>query len=190
MSSSSQSFHVHPLTGEPGRCRAEQGNCPFGNSDHHFESREAARAFYENFADRMTDPGRSVEFHFVTWDEKIDLTQGDCDTLARRIRQSTGWPLVLMSTEPAESPEKVDWDHMAVRAPDGRIVDALGIWTEADFSKNWAQSPVVTDVGTSQWDNDGEWDTRWDSDPVSVAERIIGSMRNLGLYDSASSEAS
>lgn len=39
-------FHVNGK-GEPGKCSAQEGNCPFGGSDDHYPSEEAAREGYE-----------------------------------------------------------------------------------------------------------------------------------------------
>jgi len=41
-------FHVNPATGEAGACSAQKGKCPFGSTDDHFTSAEAARSSYEN----------------------------------------------------------------------------------------------------------------------------------------------
>lgn len=40
-------FHVNPETGEPGKCSAKKGNCPFGADEPHFESKAEARLHYE-----------------------------------------------------------------------------------------------------------------------------------------------
>jgi hypothetical protein len=36
-------FHINPSTGEPGKCSATKGNCPFGGPSHHYGSIEEAR---------------------------------------------------------------------------------------------------------------------------------------------------
>lgn len=40
-------FHLNPKTGNPNRCTAKEGNCPFGADAPHFESKDAARESYE-----------------------------------------------------------------------------------------------------------------------------------------------
>jgi hypothetical protein len=40
-------YHIHPTTGTPAACRATQGRCPFGASQDHYESKEAARSAFE-----------------------------------------------------------------------------------------------------------------------------------------------
>lgn len=39
-------YHVNE-EGNPGKCSAKSGNCPFGGEDSHFTSPEAARHSYE-----------------------------------------------------------------------------------------------------------------------------------------------
>jgi len=40
-------YHVNPATGEPGRCTAENGNCPFSDVSDHFDTAVEARVGYE-----------------------------------------------------------------------------------------------------------------------------------------------
>lgn len=40
-------YHVNPETGEPGRCTAKVGNCLYGDSAPHFETKEAAHQHFE-----------------------------------------------------------------------------------------------------------------------------------------------
>lgn len=41
------SFHLNPLTGEAGVCRARAGNCPFGAPSDHYSDGDEARLAYE-----------------------------------------------------------------------------------------------------------------------------------------------
>ena len=41
-------YHLNPKSGEPGLCTAEKGRCPFGDSEHHYGSKDEARRAYEN----------------------------------------------------------------------------------------------------------------------------------------------
>lgn len=43
-------FHINPKSGDAGRCKAENGNCPFGGESEHHPTAEAARAAYEREA--------------------------------------------------------------------------------------------------------------------------------------------
>jgi hypothetical protein len=40
-------YHISPTTGNPNKCGAKPGNCPFGAPAEHYESKEAARTAYE-----------------------------------------------------------------------------------------------------------------------------------------------
>jgi len=40
-------FHIHPVTGEPGACRAKKGGCPFASDSEHYGSAEEAREAFE-----------------------------------------------------------------------------------------------------------------------------------------------
>lgn len=177
----SPSFHVNPETGEPGRCRAHLHSCPYSSEDNHFETREDARNFYEDYASKLTDPTQSVEFHFVTAEEESDFVEGDCGILARTIHRKTGWPLVLVSTDGSRPLMEIDWDHMAVRAPDGRLIDAVGMTTESDFKKTWGSKKQLTEISDEQWEVVHPWSQQFKSSPVKVANRILKSLQSLGL---------
>lgn len=43
-------YHINLEAGEPGKCSAKSGNCPFDGDDLHFTSEESARAGYEFYA--------------------------------------------------------------------------------------------------------------------------------------------
>lgn len=177
------SFHVHPETGEPGRCRAHLHSCPFSTEDNHFGTKEDARSFYEDYASRLTDPSQSVEFHFITNEEEVDFTEGDCGILARAIHRKTGWPMVIVSRDSSGSLDEIDWDHMAVRAPDGRLIDAVGMSTEGDFREAWGGAKSqLTEISGDQWKTVHSWGQQFDSSPVKVANRILKSLASLGLY--------
>lgn len=49
-------YHINPNSGAVGKCRAEKGNCPFGDESKHFDSPAAARkAFEEEMSSRPLD---------------------------------------------------------------------------------------------------------------------------------------
>ena len=48
----SGSYHINPETGNPNQCRAKPGNCRFGADANHHDTKEDARAAYE---ERMAD---------------------------------------------------------------------------------------------------------------------------------------
>lgn len=41
-------YHLNPDTERIGRCRAENGRCPFGSESPHFTTKEETQAYYEN----------------------------------------------------------------------------------------------------------------------------------------------
>lgn len=58
-------YHVNKETGETGKCSAVKGKCPFGGSDEHFTSEDAARYYYEGLMNKgalapQKKDGRSV----------------------------------------------------------------------------------------------------------------------------------
>lgn len=175
-------FHIHPVTGEPSRCRAMLHRCPFSAYEQHFETADEARVFFEQYADRLSDPTQSAKFHFVTAEEEDDFTVGDCGILARELYRKTGWPLVLASSKSAEKIEDIDWDHMAVRAPDGRIVDAVGMSTEEDFLGRWPAAQVLTEVSGEDWSSVHIFKQQFKSSPVKVANKILKSLESLGVW--------
>lgn len=40
-------YHINPTTGNPGKCSASEGRCPFGGESEHYTSPEAAREAFE-----------------------------------------------------------------------------------------------------------------------------------------------
>lgn len=78
-------YHVNSETGKVGKCSAVSGKCPFGSSDEHYTSKEAAQKAYENFMDKeslnsvkVSRPQRRVK---VSWS---DLTEGQREVVARQ----------------------------------------------------------------------------------------------------------
>lgn len=49
-------YHVNPETGNPGKCTAPAGKCPFASDNEHYTSREAAAAHYEERVANDSDP--------------------------------------------------------------------------------------------------------------------------------------
>lgn len=59
------------------------------------------------------------------------FSQGQCHALAMALHEETGWPLVVVA----------DWleqvDHVAVRTPEGRIIDGAGVHDPDAFAEAW-----------------------------------------------------
>lgn len=60
-------YHINPKTGNPSRCRAEQGGCPFGSESEHHTSIEASR---KSFEERMEN--QELFLHF----SEVPITKG------------------------------------------------------------------------------------------------------------------
>jgi hypothetical protein len=73
------SYHVNPETGNPGVCRAKI-SCRFGDSDKHFDSKEAAREAYETEQESLRTPVKPIlnssnEIRFGKLTSKTDIAK-------------------------------------------------------------------------------------------------------------------
>lgn len=68
------SYHLNPTTGDPGKCRAQAGNCPFGSADEHYESKADARKAFEK-AQTENAPKQEL-FAFDTGDGYYSVKEG------------------------------------------------------------------------------------------------------------------
>lgn len=58
----SDKFHINPETGNPNKCSAKNGNCPFGGNSEHFDSKDEARSHFEHKnADQSLKSSKKVE---------------------------------------------------------------------------------------------------------------------------------
>ena len=67
------------------------------------------------------------------------FTHGDCWALAHHLRERTGWDIVavgIKGEEHLDVPTR-HWAHMAVRTPNGQILDVTGLHSESDFLRRW-----------------------------------------------------
>lgn len=67
------------------------------------------------------------------------FTDGDCWALATALRLKTGWDIVALGfeSEAEMPPAKRGWEHMAVRRPDGLILDITGLHAAEDWLTGW-----------------------------------------------------
>lgn len=83
----------------------------------------------------------------------VRYTEGDCWALAGALHDLTGWQVVAVipDTPDAIPPGKFasDWYHMAVRTPDGRILDIQGATSETAFLTRWRYSTAAWQYGTA-----------------------------------------
>jgi hypothetical protein len=64
-------FHINPKTGEPGKCSAENGNCPFGSADEHYTSAEAARTAFEKSNETFSLSLKEMNAQAKTTDDPV-----------------------------------------------------------------------------------------------------------------------
>lgn len=67
------------------------------------------------------------------------FTEGDCWALAEEVQKLTGWDIVGLGTadEAGRSASERYWEHMAVRRPDGSILDITGLHGERGWLEGW-----------------------------------------------------
>ena len=54
-------YHINPKTGAFGKCHAKQGNCPFGDSDHHFNSEGECNEYTDGLYTNDVDPATMIK---------------------------------------------------------------------------------------------------------------------------------
>lgn len=64
-------FHINPLTGVTGSCRAEKDGCPFGAADEHYPSEVEARAAFEHSMENLTVKKLSKKTKITLVDQPI-----------------------------------------------------------------------------------------------------------------------
>lgn len=132
-------WHVNPDTGESGRCSAEH-SCPFGGSfNGHQDTKKAAARMYEDFRGNLFEADGASYFYFLSDEDHEQFTSGDCGDLAAELHRRTGYPVVAMGSQWKNG--EILWDHVAVRAPDGRILDVTGIQPESGTIAAWHYEP-------------------------------------------------
>lgn len=90
-------FHINPETGEAGKCRAKNGNCPFGSADEHYPTAEAARDAYETSQATFEDPKKLRISSAAEAALSVDLIPKKAP---RWLKQSAAIQKELFGTEP------------------------------------------------------------------------------------------
>lgn len=131
-------YHINEK-GETRLCSATLVLCPFGSFDSHFDTVEEGQEFYEDFAEKILDSKATTKFFFVSTQEKHAFTKADCPHLAKAFNKKFGLPICYLGDRQSSDGEIDDreWSHFVNRLPDGRYIDAEGIWTEKDLLKHW-----------------------------------------------------
>lgn len=177
-------WHVNPATGEPGRCSA-QYNCPFGGSFiGHESSKRAASKLYEDFRSGLFEPTGISHFYFLSDEEHEWFTQGDCGELASELHRLTGYPVVAVGIR-GRTVDGTMWDHIAVRAPDGRVIDVTGIQPEEETRKAWSSrglyEVVLEEIPEkrihSYLGSTPGGSSFYGADPKPTAKRIIAALK-------------
>lgn len=65
------SFHINGA-GNPGKCTATEGNCPFGEPDDHFSTDSDARVFFENKMRSETIPSPETSANYANETENAE----------------------------------------------------------------------------------------------------------------------
>jgi len=176
-------WHVNPRTGETGKCSAEY-SCPFGGSfnGHQDTKREAAR-MYEQYREGLFESQGVSHFYFLSDEEHEWFTQGDCGNLAKELNRVTGYPIVAVGIR-GKAIDGTSWEHVAVRAPDGRILDVTGIQPSEETEKAWSShglyEVVFEEVEDHQVDtylNRSSEDDFKEANPQRTAKRIVEALR-------------
>lgn len=138
-------WHVNPKTGDPGRCSAKI-SCPYGSMiDGHKATKEEASRIFEKFQATVSQPDGAAHFYFVSDEAHEQFTQGECGDLAAELHRLTDYPIVALGSQWDE--HSILWDHIAVRVPDGRILDVTGIQPENEAMLAWNYDPKRFRIG-------------------------------------------
>lgn len=172
-----QKYHINHKEGSVSQCRAHVHDCPFSQYDDHSDSKEEARAQYEQFLTDAADPKKSVRFIF-TQKEFDAFSNGDCDHLALEFHKKKGLDPVLVGKF---YNGQWDWDHMASKLPDGRIIDIQGIWTREDFARNWnAEDSDIRDFDVADYSSLRDAGERqFEESPVRAVNKIVSAIPHV-----------
>ena len=120
-------WHINPKTGEPGLCRALK-NCPFGGSDEHYSSREAAQGAYEAKMEAEADPMKGTQLR-----ESQELGKATLNSLKLKGPQAGNYNLYMLKTYELEA-ERL---HGKVQKPGSRvsIADDKKLYKELEGNK-------------------------------------------------------
>jgi hypothetical protein len=147
------SFHVNPQTGNPGVCRAKEGNCPFGAEAPHYDSKDAARAGYEAFkeslalvAKRKTESKLdSNGFLKPEWYSKIELHDLNCPNCEAPIKVTEVQKLISYDYAHCACGTEIDLDDLGVKItalnPSYRFLDKEEVrkatWYHSTDREDW-----------------------------------------------------
>lgn len=178
-------WHINPDTGDVGKCGAIY-SCPFSGISNHTKTKTEARKNYEDFSEAILDSEGDAYFFHISDKDSEAFTQGDCGIFADELHRATGWPQVLIG----ENGPDGEFEHIAVRAPDGRILDVTGIQSESTIKKAWAEhmgfkngTKVIPLIGSWRKEFGYADDFQGSSkiDPAPVVRGILKMMESFGI---------
>lgn len=119
-------------------------------------------------------------------DEHEAFSFGDCWLLARALHNITGWTMVAVGcTGGFVNGVLRDWVHIAVRTPEGQVLDIGGLHQDADVVTMWADdfwmfsgetgSIEVFDITVQDWEGlTREQVSQYpEIDPSLTAQRLL-----------------
>lgn len=126
--------------------------------------------------------------------EQEAFTYGDCWLLARALCNITGWQMVAVGNTGGKASGVLrDWVHMAVRTPQGTIVDISGIHEDKGILDAWSEQfsfmsseqgdMEVFDVTPEDWFGLTEEQCQMypEVDPHSTAQRLLAHYIEVAL---------
>lgn len=135
-------YHINPETGNPGRCTASAGKCPFLSESLHYETVEAARAGFES-AMRISKEENYLAFDGEPlWDEGVTerleeiYTEGDCWKLAYALHERYGYEVYTFGVSDDS------WYHVAVKVDEDTFLDITGFSDEDELAGPYGEIVV------------------------------------------------
>lgn len=65
-------YHINPITGNPGNCKASKGQCPYGSLDEHYASEDEAREAFERLMEGRKSLTLNERFNSFMAEQKSD----------------------------------------------------------------------------------------------------------------------
>lgn len=173
-------YHINPATGEPGRCSAKNGGCPFGGENEHYTSPEAAR---EAFEASNSDSTFSMSLKDMN---SLAKTANDSQVIAGIIAKGSDRTLNNLAKNPNLTPQDVKTALAKTRNPAVRanlLVANNGpaeLMEPADLEEILAKLPAKEQHSTTAFYRNGDKIARLVNNPYLTDEhyeQVINSSR-------------
>jgi hypothetical protein len=109
-----EKFHIN-TKGEPGRCHAQHGGCPFGGEDEHYATKEGASAAYERSMQSDTLPKLEKAPTRAQVDQVLDAMSRGEDTIPEGVEFVERRKDQPAAPKPPVIPERVAVLHSAIQ---------------------------------------------------------------------------